>query len=283
MICAKCGETVSDEARFCRNCGATLAAKSEPVPTPEQRPLAVTSEPSSAQALQPDVAKPKAGLSSKKIILLILLGFLLIAGAGIALWLTFFPPGVYVRDSFRKPKNEILSQIQDSGARLENGMLEMEPPNEKFYSISYKDPISDQSTIEATIIWKGGDEYSTFGILCCDAGNKEFIAFLISGQSYYHLASHSGSDWYGLVGWLKLPKGIKIQKNVAYEVKMVMEKDYVSLYLGETLLAKIVEDYEHRGMPGLYAEGGKTGKTVIAFDEFEAKKNSIFQSDNPSK
>ncbi len=159
----------------------------------------------------------------------------------------------------------------------------MEPPNEKFYSVSYKDPVSDESTIEATIVWKEGEENTAFGIFCCDNGNKEFISFMISGQSYYHLASHAGSEWYSLTGWLKLPKELKIQKNVAYQLKMVLEKNYISIYLGETFLAKILEDINHRGQPGLYAEGGKSGKTVIAFDEFEARKNSLFQSDKPAK
>jgi hypothetical protein len=203
-------------------------------------------------------------------------------GGAIALWLTFFPPGVYVSDSFRKPHRDIVSQIQDFGGRIQDGMLELEPPNGRYYGISYKDPIADQATIIATVIWKEGDENSTFGILCCDTGSNEFIAFMVSGQSYYHLAGH-GSEWYDLTGWLKLPKELKIQKNVPYKIKMVIEDDFISLYLGDTFLAKIMEDFNHRGKPGLYAEGGKAGKTVIAFDDFEAKKNSLFQSDKPTK
>lgn len=250
---------------------------------PESKPTAPAPTPPIPAAPMPQAIKPKSGMSSKTSLFLILAIFLVVVGGGIALWFTFFPPGVYVEDSFRKPNKDIVSQIQDYGARLKDGMLELEPPNEKFYSISYKDPISDQSTIQATIIWKEGDPNTAFGILCCDAGNKEFIAFMISGESYYHLASHAGSDWYSLTGWLKLPKEFKIQKNTPYQLKMVLEKSYISLYLGDTLLAKILEDYNHRGMPGLYAEGGKAGKTLIAYDEFEARKNSLFQSEKPSK
>jgi hypothetical protein len=250
---------------------------------PDPQPIPTPPVPSAPVAPVPDAIQPKKGMSSKTILFLILAIFLAVVGGGIALWLTFFPPGVYVSDSFRKPHKDIVSQIQDYGARVQDGMLELEPPNDKFYSISYKDPISDESTIEATALWKEGDADTTFGILCCDSGNKEFIAFMISGESYYHLASHAGTEWYSLTGWLKLPKELKIQKNTAYHLKMVIEKNLITLYLGETFLAKIMEDYSHRGMPGLYAEGGKAGKTVIAFDEFKAKKNSLFQSDQPSK
>jgi zinc-ribbon domain len=278
MKCAQCGEALSPEARFCRNCGSPVSV-APPVPQPSQ-PIATPPVPSLPL---PEVPQIKKGMSSKAIIFLVLAAFLLIVGGGIALWFTFFPPGVYVSDSFRKPHSDIVSQIQDYGGRIKDGMLELEPPNEKFYSISYKDPTSDEATIEATVIWKEGDANSSFGVLCCDVGNKEFIAFMISGESYYHLASHAGSDWYSLTGWLKLPKELKIQKNTPYQIKMVIEKNFITLYLGETFLAKIMEDYNHRGMPGLYAEGGKSGKTVIAFDEFKAKKNSMFQSDKPSK
>lgn len=279
MVCSQCGESLSPEVRFCRNCGSPVPAVPVSAPAPST-PSAISP---TSQASQAEIAKTKRGLSTKTIFVLISIVLLIIVGGGLALWFTFFPPGVYVRDSFRKPHQEIVSQVQDYGARIQDGMLEMEPPNEKFYSIAYKDPISDESTIEATIVWKEGEENSSFGIFCCDNGNKEFISFMISGQSYYHLASHAGNEWFSLTGWLKLPKDLKIQKKVPYQLKMVIEKSYISVYLGETFLAKILEDYSHRGQPGVYAEGGKTGKTVIAFDEFEARKNSLFQSDKPSK
>src|SRR5262245_38781039 len=262
ITCSQSGETLSPEARFCGNCGASVPAPAvaapsvAPIPSPAPSPSPVQSSP------QPAAVQPKSGLSSKAIMVLISIIALVIVGGGIALWLTFFPPGVYVQDSFRKPHRDIVSQIQDFGGRIQDGLLELEPPNGRYYGMSYKDPISDQATITGTMIWKEGDENSTFGLVCCDNGNNEFVAFMISGQSYYHLASH-GSQWYDLTGWLKLPKQLKVQKNVPYKLKMVIEDDFISLYIGETFLAKIMEDVNHRGKPGLYAEGGKAGKSLI--------------------
>lgn len=223
------------------------------------------------------------GLPVKAIVIAVVVMFVLFVGAGVAVWLTFFPPGVYVQDSFRKVHTEIEGRIRDlgTGAALRDGVLEMLPNNGKFYSVIYKTPASENSTIETTVTWKEGDKDTFFGIICCATDQDNFTVLMLNGNSEYLINSHGKDEWYDVTGFLKLPKTLTIQKNVPYKLKIMTAGDEVSVFLNDTQLAKFLDAFPHKGRVGFYAQGGKSGRTVLAFDDFEAKKNSLFQTDEP--
>lgn len=227
-------------------------------------------------------AQPKrsGGLSAKAIGIIAAILFVVFLGAAVAVWLVFFPPGLYVRDRFSSAHPEIESQIKDLNAEIQDGMVLMKPGNEKFQALLYKTEAGTKSTMEATVVWKEGDEDSMFGVVCCGKDASNFTVFMIKAKSIYAIYQYLDGQWYELALDLHLPKDIKIQKNVPYKVKAVLEGEYMSFYLNDVLLAKIFDSFgEHRGRVGVYAQGGKTGNTVIAYDSFQAKKNSVFQKD----
>src|SRR5437016_6268431 len=103
---------------------------------------------------------------------------------------------------------------------------------------------------------------------------------MVKGKGNYQIYQYIGDKWYAMAEDLKLPPEIKLQKNTPYRLKIMVENGYISFYMNDILLIKLFDSFStHKGKVGLYAQGGKTGATTIAFDEFRAKKNSLFQKD----
>src|SRR5262249_42451024 len=104
MKCAQCGAEMAPGAAFCTSCGARQApaAPVQPAPPPPGPPAAPAAPAYSAPAGTPIPASPvpQPTKSSKAIGIVIGILLLLFIGAIIAVWLVFFPPGVYVQDSF---------------------------------------------------------------------------------------------------------------------------------------------------------------------------------------
>ncbi len=225
---------------------------------------------------------PPSEGSSAKIIFILAAAFLLLLGVGGAVaYFYFFPPGVFVKDSFRRPHSQLESKIRSLGsaARFFNNTLEIDPPNKRFYSLLYDTVASDHATVEGTAEWKGGDKEVLFGIVCCAIDQDEFYVLMINGHGEYSLQSYEGGKWVDLTGFLGLPKMKVIKKNVPYQLKIVTEGDYISAFLDDELLVKLLDPVDHKGKPGIYAQGGESGKSTIAFHSIRAKKNSMFQSD----
>jgi hypothetical protein len=282
MKCAQCGAEIAPGAVFCTSCGARQAPSAPAQPAAP--PLAQTagaapvySAPAETQA--PSAPVPQPAKSSKSIGILIGIVLLLFIGAIIAVWLVFFPPGVYVQDSFRKVHDDLASQVKSTKAQINNGMLDTTPLNEKFDSFLYKQRTSDKSSIETTVVWKEGDENTIFGVICCALDENNFLVFMVTGKGNYLIDSYENRNWYRLTEFLKLPKDIQIERNKPYTLKIALEGDVVTAYLNDKMLATLTDAVEHSGRTGFYAQGGKTGRTVVAFDSFKAKKNSLFQGD----
>src|SRR5262249_37055824 len=155
--CAQCGAEIAPGAVFCTSCGAQqapapAAQSAAPPATPPAPSAPVYSAPAGTQ--MPPAPVPQATKSSKAIGILIGIVLLLFIAGIIAVWLVFFPPGVYVQDSFRKVHDDLASQVKSSKAQINNGMLDTTPLNEKFDSFLYTPRTSDKSTIETTVTWK---------------------------------------------------------------------------------------------------------------------------------
>lgn len=206
--------------------------------------------------------------------------FLLFVGIGVGVWLYFFPPGVYVRDRFNNENSQIASQITDNGSKVHDGVVDVTPANEKFYSLIYETNVSPQSTIEATAVWKDGDENTIAGLICCATDKANFMAFMINGKGIYSVYEYIDSKWYEMLDDCKVPKTVQIKKGEPLKLKVLVEGDYLSFYLNDVMVVRLSDSYgEHKGRAGLYVQGGKTGNTIVSFDEFTAKKNSMFQKD----
>jgi hypothetical protein len=267
MTCAQCGQTLKDDARFCPACGASQ----QPAAGPAEHPL------TSAQDL---AAPPHARkISTKLIVIAVSAALLLFLGSIVALWLYFFPPGVYVSDSFRKPHKDLATFVKTINANYSDGKIHLQPPNRNFYVLLYEKPASNHATVEGTAIWKEGDEDTILGLACCAIDDNNFTALMISGKGNYLLNTYTGGEWYDLTGFLRLPKSMKIQKGVPYKLKIVTEGDYISAFLNDALLIRMLDAFQHNGRSGIYAQGGKAGSTAIDFDDFKAKKNSLFQKE----
>lgn len=262
MNCIHCGQPITPGARFCVACGREQVAAAAPMPaaTPVQ----------------------KGGGCSPKLILIAAVALFLIFGIGGAIaFFYFFPPGVFVKDNFKKPHSQLESKIQrlGSAARFFNDALEIDPPNKKFYTLIYDTVAPDKATVEGTIEWKEGDKDTYYGIICCAIDSDNFYVLMLNGRGEYLLQSYEQGEWVDLTGYMNLPKMKPIKKNVQYKLKIVTEGDYISAFIDDLLLAKIMDPVIHKGKPGIYAQGGTSGKTTIAFHELRAKKNSMFQSD----
>jgi hypothetical protein len=262
MNCIHCGQPITPGARFCVACGREQVAAAAPIP--------------SAVPVQ------KGGGCSPKLILIAAVVLFLIFGIGGAIaYFYFFPPGVFVKDNFRKARPQLESKIQRLGSavRFSDDGLEIDPPNKKFYSLIYDTVAPDKATVEATIEWKEGDKDSYYGLICCAIDSDNFYVLMISGRGEFLLQSYEEGEWVDLTGYLSLPKMKVVKKNVSYKLRIVTEGDYISAFLDDLLLVKIMDPVNHKGKPGIYAQGGSAGKTTIAFRELHAKKNSMFQSD----
>jgi hypothetical protein len=270
MVCTQCGQTVREGVRFCPNCGATQQTSTPKEPSP--LPVAESSPPPAAK-------EPRRPIPIKTLMIIGLVGFVLFAGIILAGWFYFFPPGVYVRDSFRKAHKELAGSLKGVNATFSDGVAHLRPPNQKFYVLLYETPASNQATIEGTAIWKEGDEETIFGVVCCAVDENNFTALMIGAKGDYLVNTFTNGEWYDLTGFLRFPKEMKLQKDTPYKIKLVTEGDYISAYLNETLLIRMLDAYQHNGRVGVYAQGGKVGGTDIGFDEFKAKKNSLFQKE----
>jgi hypothetical protein len=224
---------------------------------------------------------PSKGGSAKFIVAIAAALLLLFGIGGAVAFFYFFPPGVFVRDSFRKPHPQIEKDIQAFGnkAQFVDNTLRLLPPNKSFYALLYDTVASDNATVEGTIEWKEGDQDVLFGIICCAASVDNFHVFMIGGKGNYLVQGYGAGTWYDLTGFLKLPKTKEIRKNVPYKLAIKTEDDLVSAYLDDQLLIQFIDATDHKGKVGIYAQGGTNGTTTIAFSEFRAKKNSMFQSD----
>ncbi|HET6268096.1 MAG TPA: zinc-ribbon domain-containing protein [Acidobacteriota bacterium] len=277
MTCHQCGQSLPDGTRFCGFCGAqqnvvpeTIAQSPNPLPPPMPPPMPTTT------------ASPvvKSGVSTKTIATVIGIFFLLILIGSLTLWLWLFPPGVYVKDSYSRENDEIADQIKEVGATVNNGFLDVKPGNDLFYALIYQTPASSQATIEATAIFKDGDENAMMGLVCCGSDNKNFIGFMMKRSGVYQIYQYLNGKWYPLAEDLSIPKSVKLQQDTPYQMKVVIEKEYLSFYWGDMLLIKVMDAFsDHKGRFGIYAQGGKAGNTTISFDFFKAKKNSLFQKD----
>jgi hypothetical protein len=268
MVCAQCGHTLREGIRFCPNCGASQDA------LPKEK----AQHPIPARASFPE-QKEGSKIAAKTILIVGLVGFVVFVGIIVAVWLYFFPPGVYVRDSFGKTHRELAGSLKGVNATFSEGFVHLRPPNQKFYVLLYETPASNQATVEGTAIWKEGDEQTIFGVACCAVDEDNFTALMIGAKGDYLVNTFTQGEWYDLTGFLRLPKSMKIEKNVPYKLKLVTEGDYLSAYLNETLLIRLLDASQHNGRVGIYAQGGKAGSTDIGFDEFKAKKNSLFQKE----
>ena len=264
MKCIQCGTDLPEGATFCTACGTNQATA--PPPAPYQPPI-------------PEPVSKGAGLSTKTILYIASTLFVIFVGLVLFVWLYFFPPGVYVQDSFRKVHKDLVSQVQTSEAKINDGMLDTVPLNEKFDAFLYAPRASDKTIIEATVVWKEGDENVISGIVCCATNENNFLVFMVTGRNEYVIDQYDNQSWYRLTAFLKLPKNVKIERNVPYHMKMMIEGDTLSVYLNDVYLAKITDAVEHAGRVGIYTQGGKAGKSVISFDDFKAKKISLFQGD----
>lgn len=269
MVCAQCGHPLKEGIRFCANCGSAV----QEVPAPQK-----VQHPAPASELHP-AEKVGSRIAGKTILILGLVGVVVFIGIIGAIWLYFFPPGVYVKDSYRKAHKELAGSLKGVNATFTDGFVHLRPPNQKFYVLLYETPASNQATVEGTALWKEGDEDTIFGIACCAVDEENFTALMIGAKGDYLVNTFTNGDWYDLTGFLRLPKSMKIEKNVPYNLKLVSEGDYLSAYLNETLLIRFLDAYQHNGRVGIYAQGGKTGPTDIGFDDFKAKKNSLFQKE----
>jgi zinc-ribbon domain len=271
VICHQCGQTLPDGTRFCGFCGAqqnvvpqTIAQSAAGLP-----PMPATAAPPA-----------KSGISTKTIATVIGIFFLLILIGSLTLWLWLFPPGVYIKDSYSRENDEIANQIKEVGATVHDGLLDIKPGNDLFYAFLYQTPASNQATIETTAIFKDGDENAMMGLVCCGVDNKNFIGFMMKRSGVYQIYQYLNGKWYPLAEDLSIPKSIKLQQNTPYQIRVVIEKEYMSFYWGDMLLIKVLDAFsEHKGRFGVYAQGGKAGSTTISFDSFKAKKNSLFQKD----
>jgi hypothetical protein len=266
MNCIHCGQPIAPGARFCVACGReqVAAAPAAPSLTPSATPA------------------QKTGGCSPKIILILAVVLLLVFGIGGAIaFFYFFPPGVLVKDNFKKPHPQLESKIRKLGsaARYFNDALEIDPPNKRFYALLYDTVAPEKSTVEATVEWKEGDKDTLFGIICCAVAEDQFYVLMINGRSEYLLQSYYDRDWADITGYMRLPKMKQIKKNVPYKLKIVTEGDYISAFLDDELLLKMMDPVVHKGKTGIYAQGGEVGKSTITFHELRAKKNSMFQSD----
>jgi hypothetical protein len=266
MNCIHCGKPITPGARFCVACGREQVASS-----PIQESYAV-----------PETPAQKSGGCSAKLIFILAAALLLVFGIGGAIaFFYFFPPGVVVKDNFKKPHPQLESKIRKLGsaARFLNDALEIDPPNKRFYTLIYDTVASDKSTVEGTVVWKEGDKDVMYGIICCAVDANNFYVLMINGRSEYLLQSYEDSNWVDLTGYMNLPKMTVIKKDVPHKLKIVTEGDYISAFLDDQLLVKLMDPVNHKGKPGIYIQGGQAGKSTIAFHELRVKKNSMFQSD----
>lgn len=287
MNCIHCGQPLTPGARFCVSCGREQVDHT--VPKPPATPPPFSSAPTPLQQLYSGPlspsgtpAVPASPGSSAKIIFILAAVLLLVLGIGGAVaYFYFFPPGVFVKDSFRRSHPQLESKIRNLGnaARFFNNTLEIDPPNKQFYSLTYGTVVSDHATVEGTVEWKEGDKSTLFGIVCCAIDQDEFYVLMINGHSEYTLQSYERGTWVDLTGFLDLPKMKVIKKNVPYKLKIITEGDYISAFLNDELLVKLLDPVDHKGKPGIYAQGGESGKSTVAFHSLRAKKNSMFQSD----
>lgn len=216
----------------------------------------------------------------KTVVIIGLVLFLFFVGIGVGVWLYFFPPGVYVRDRFSTENSEIASQLKENGSKVHDGVVDFNPDNEKFYSLIYQTPASPQTTLEATATWKEGDESTILGLICCATDKGNFTSFMINGKGIYSVYQYIDSKWYEMLDDCRVPKSVQIQKGTTSKMKVVVEGDYLTFYLNDVMAVKLADSFtEHKGKVGLYVQGGKAGNTTVSFDQFEAKKNSMFQKD----
>jgi zinc-ribbon domain len=269
MNCIHCGQPITPGARFCVACGREQVAASPQSQQPYAGPSSVTP------------ATKSAGCSGKAIFIMAAALLLILAIGGVIAFFYFFPPGVLVKDNFKKPHPQLESKIRTLGkaARFFNDALEIDPPNKRFYTLIYDTASPERATVEGTVEWKEGDKDTMFGIICCAIDENDFYVLMINGRGEYLLQSYEDSNWVDLTGYMKLPKLKAIKKDVPYKMKIVSEGDYISAFLDDQLLAKVMDPVIHKGKPGIYAQGGQDGKSTIAFHELRAKKNSMFQSD----
>jgi zinc-ribbon domain len=261
MNCIHCGQPITPGARFCVACGREQVAAAAPSPA---------------------VPVQKTGGCSPKLIFILAAALLLIFGIGGAIaFFYFFPPGVLVKDNFKKPHSQLESKIRSLGsaARFFNDALEIDPPNKRFFTLIYDTAAPDKATVEGTIEWKEGDKDTYYGIICCAIDKDNFYVLMINGRGEYLLQSYEQGEWVDLTGYMNLPKMKPVKKNVLYKLKIVTEGDYISAFLDDLLLVKLLDPVNHKGKPGIYAQGGQSGKSTLAFHELRAKKNSMFQSD----
>jgi hypothetical protein len=282
MNCIHCGQPLNPGARFCTSCGKDQNDRTMPKP-PESSNQSQAKVQVPAPGVQqiPAPVTRSGGISAKALIIIIASVFLLVAIAGAAAWLYFFPPGVYIKDNFGKAHREIESQIKSLGSEavIGDNKLEIRPPNKLFYMLMYETPASPNATIESTITWTEGEKDLLFGVVCCAASEENFTAFLVGGKGEYLLQNYANGQWFALTSFLKLPKAIQIEKNVPYNVRIVTEGDVISVFFENQLLLKMTDAIDHGGRFGFYAQGGSSGTTKIVFEKFRAKKNSLFQPD----
>ncbi|HSE42029.1 MAG TPA: zinc ribbon domain-containing protein [Acidobacteriota bacterium] len=287
MNCIHCGQPLNPGARFCIACGREQVDRTHPKP-PEAPPAQLPPSPSPAQQQYPSPVGsiPHAKVPSKggsvKVLVALAAAILLLFGiGGVAAYFYFFPPGVYVQDSFKKPHPQIEKQIQSISSRVRyaDNTLQITPFEKSFYALLYDPVSSDNATVEGKVEWKQGDQDVMFGIVCCAVSQNSFQVFLLDGKGNYLVQQYSNGTWIDITGFLKLPKAIDIRRNVPYKLSLKTEDDLVSAYLDDKLLIQFLDATDHKGKVGIYAQGGTSGQTTIAFHEFKAKKNSMFQSD----
>jgi hypothetical protein len=281
MNCIHCGQPINPGSRFCIACGREQVDRTSPRP-PETPP-----QPTPAQqqyqgpSLPHAVHVPQKTGSAKVLVGLAAALMLLFGIGGVVAYFYFFPPGVFVRDSFGKPHPQIVKEVESLGnkAKYVDNKLQIFPPSKQFYMLLYDVVVSDNVTVEGTIEWIEGDQDSMFGIVCCASNNQNFHVLMLTGKNNYTLQGYFGNEWYDLTGFLKLPKTKEIRRNVPYKLTIKTEEDIVSAYLDDQLLIQFVDAIDHKGRVGIYAQGGTNGQTSFSFSSFRAKKNSMFQSD----
>ncbi len=272
MNCGVCGQALPGDAKFCPNCGAFPNEKSATAAAPAK----AAGTPAVPAAEKPPVKR----MSFRTTALLVLSGLLIFTLLVVGGWLYFFPPWIYDRDSFSSVHPDLASRMQEiGGMTVHDGLLEIAPRSGFYTAILYGQPASSHSSVNATVAWTAGDPDSAFGIACCATDASNFMAYMIQGDGSYILDRYEGGRPTPLAGPVRLPAALRIQPGVPYRMKMIIEGQYLSLYLNETMLMKILDDSPHHGLPGLFTKGSKSGNTRISFDYFEARKNSIFQRD----